>query len=113
VIPESANRALLDGVDRERTPVDPPTGLGPQVFVVVAQVPRQIRDLVGVARPMVGDARDAAQRIVRFLAACVHLADDGVFGAVNGRERRHRRVDAVVATVKAHRFERVWRVGKV
>jgi hypothetical protein len=89
--------------------VDAPSGPRTQIFVVVTQVPHQVGDsaLAGATldRPVVGDAGDATQRVVRFVTGGVHLADDGVFGAGHPGQGRQRRAHAVPAVVAAHRLQ--------
>jgi hypothetical protein len=109
---KAANRASLDGVDGERAPVDPPARPGAQIFVVVSQVPHEIAGLPVGHRPMVSDARDAAQCIAGVVAGGIHLADDRVFGPVDGGERRHRGADTVAPVVMAHRLQGPRRVGQ-
>ncbi len=58
------------------------------------------------------DARDAAQRVVGILACGVHLADDRVFGPVDGGQCGHRGADPIAAVVMAHRLQRSRRVGQ-
>ncbi|KUI13920.1 hypothetical protein AU191_12690 [Mycolicibacterium acapulense] len=60
--------------------MDSPSGPCPQILVVIAQMPHQIRRLTVADRPVVGDARDAAECVVGFVGRGVHLADDRVFG---------------------------------
>jgi hypothetical protein len=92
--------------------VDPPACPGARVFVVVAQVPGQIGWLAVGNGPMVGDAGDAAQGVVRVVPGGIHLADDGVFGPVDGGERGHRGADTVTSVVVSHRLERPGWVGQ-
>jgi hypothetical protein len=92
--------------------VNPPAGTGPQVFVVVAQVPHQIGHAVAGDRPVVRDAGDATQRVVGVVALRIHLADDRVFGAVHRRQRGHRRAYAVAPVLPAYRLERPRWVGQ-
>jgi hypothetical protein len=61
---------------------------------------------------MVGDAGDAAQGVVRVVPGGIHLADDGVFGPVDGGERGHRGADTVTSVVVSHRLERPGWVGQ-
>jgi len=61
---------------------------------------------------MVSDAGDAAQRVVRFGALGIHLADDRVFGTVDGGERRHRSRDAVATAMYGDGIECTRRVGE-
>jgi hypothetical protein len=105
MLSKPVNRARLDRVDRERAPVDPPARPRVQVFVVVAQMPHQIAGVPVGDRPMVSDARDAAQRVIGVVPGGIHLADDRVFGSADGGERSHRSADAVPAMVMAHRLE--------
>jgi hypothetical protein len=51
------------------------------------------------------DAGDPAQRVVGVVTGRVDLADDGVFGAVDGGKSGHRGADAVAPVVPADRFE--------
>ena len=94
------NGPRLDRVDRQPATVDAPPRRRPQVFVVVPQVPHHVRHLLDGARPVMRDARDAAQRVTRFGTVDVHLADDRVLGAVDDAQRRHRLADTV-PTVRA------------
>jgi hypothetical protein len=70
--------------------VDTPAGPRPHVLVVVSQVPDEIGDLIACDRPVMSDARDAAQRVVGIVTRGIHLADDRVLGAGHPRQRRHR-----------------------
>jgi hypothetical protein len=98
---KTADRPCLNSIDRQRTTVDAPAGPGAQVFVVVAQMPYQIGDLVVGDAPMVRDAGDAAQRIVGVRPGRVHLADDRVLCARDTCQRGHRRSHAVAAPAVA------------
>ncbi|OBG86577.1 hypothetical protein A5698_27450 [Mycobacterium sp. E136] len=91
--------------------MDPPTRPRAQIFVVVAQVPYEIRGLTVADRPVMGDAGDSAERIVTFVGGGVDLADDRVFGPGHGAQRSHRRTDTLAAVVAAHGLQRSWRLG--
>jgi hypothetical protein len=68
-------------------------------------MPDQVGDLILGNRPVMCDARDPAQRIVGVFTGCVHLADDRVFGAVDGGKNGHRGADAITSVVLADGFE--------
>ena len=91
--------------------MDPPAGPGPQILVVIPQMPDQIGDVIAVDRPVVCDARDPAQRVIGLVARGVHLADDRVFGTGDSGKCRHRGSHALVSVMVAHRFQRPRRVG--
>ena len=107
---KAPNRPRLNSIDRQRAAVNAPTGPRAQVFVVVAQVPHQIRDLIDVPCPVMRDARDATQCVVGFRASGVDLADDRVLGAVDGRERCHGCAHPVATAVRSHRFQSIRRI---
>ena len=54
--PHPAHRAGLDGVDRQRAVSDPPSGVGPPVLIVVAQMPDHIGQLIPVSVPVMRHA---------------------------------------------------------
>jgi len=62
-------------------------------------MPHQVGDLLVCGGPVVGDAGDAAQRVVEVLAGGVHLADDRVLGAGHRGQRAQRRPHPVAAAV--------------
>ena len=82
---ETPNRLSLNSIDRQRSAMNAPAGPRAQVFVVVAQVPDQVGDLIGVDAEMMCDAGDSAQCIVGVRAWRVDLADDRVLGAGKAR----------------------------
>ncbi len=82
-----------------------------EIFVVIAQMPDQVRDLPVGDGPMVSNARDAAQCIVGVVPGGVHLADDRVFGPGDGGQRSHRGAHTVAAVVVPHRLQCSRRVG--
>ena len=92
--------------------MDAPTCPGAQVFVVVSQVPDQVGQLAAARRPVVGDAGDAAQRVVGLGAGGVHLTDDRVFGPFDGRQGVHRGTHTGSAELHAYRSQFTRRVGK-
>jgi hypothetical protein len=106
-----ANRARLDSVDGQRPPVDPPARPRAQILIVVPQMPYQVSDVPVGDRPVVSDARDAAQRIVGVVPGGVHLADDRVFGSGHRGQRGHRLPHPFPAVVMAHRLKRPRWVG--
>ena len=83
---KAPNRPRLNSIDRQRAAVDAPAGTRAQVFVVVAQMPHQIGDLISVGSPVVCDTRDAAQRVIAVVARGIDLADDRVLRARDARE---------------------------
>ena len=111
MLSKPTNRAGLDSVDGERAPVDPPARPRAHVFVVVAQMPHEIAGFPVGDGPMMGNARDAAQRIVGVVGGGIHLTNDGVFGPGDGGERGHCGADAAAPMVMTHRLQRSERVG--
>jgi len=91
--------------------VDAPSRLRAQVLVVVAQVPDQIVHLITRPGPVVGDGRDAAERIVGLGHVRVHLADDRVLGALH-HQGGHGGADAGAALQHAYRLERSRWIGQ-
>jgi hypothetical protein len=73
-------------------------------------MPDQVGDLLARDGPMVGDARDSAQRVVGILTGGVHLADDRVFGSVHAGQGGHRSAHTIMPMVGAHRLERTRRI---
>jgi hypothetical protein len=69
--------------------MDPPTRAGPQVFVVVPQMPDQVVDAIAGDGPMVRDAGDPAQRIVGVITGRVHLSDNRMLRARHRGQRGH------------------------
>jgi hypothetical protein len=108
MIAEPTGLAGLDRVDGQGPAVDTPPRRGAQVFVVVAQVPHQVR----VGRPVMGHAGDPAQRVAGVVAGGVHLADDRVLGPGDRLERRQRFTHTRATAMDTHRLERPRRVGK-
>jgi hypothetical protein len=92
--------------------MDPPTRAGPQVFVVVPQMPDQVVDAIAGDGPMVRDAGDPAQCIVGVVTRCVHLADDGMFGALHRRQRRHGGAHTVAPILATDGLECARRIGE-
>jgi hypothetical protein len=92
--------------------MDAPPRLRAQVFVVIAEVPDQIGHLAVATSPMVGDGRDAPQRVAGLRPVGIHLADDGVLGALDRQECIHRGADAVAALLQPNRLQRMWRIGQ-
>jgi hypothetical protein len=68
-------------------------------------MPDQVVDLIVADAPMMGDAGDSAQRVVRVRPRGIHLADDRVLGADNTRKCGHRGADAVAPPAVADRIE--------
>ena len=64
------------------------------------------------AAPVMGDAGNAAQRVMGFGAVRIHLADDRVFGAHHIGNGGHGRADPVAAGELADGFQMPGRVGQ-
>jgi hypothetical protein len=75
-------------------------------------VPHQVGQLTVAPRPVVRDARDAAQSVVRFGCCGVHLADDLVLGPLDTGQCVHRGAHAVFTALHAHRLEFAGRIGQ-
>ena len=73
-------------------------------------MPDQVADLIVTDAPMMGDAGDAAQCVVRARPWGIHLADDRVFGAGDACKSGHRGADAVAAPAVADGIEGARRV---
>ena len=120
MLSKTTNRPGLNSVDGQRAAMDAPAGLGAQIFVVVAQMPDQVRDSPASGRcpqfigeaPMMGDTGNAAQRVIGVRSGGVDLADDRVFGAVDSGKRAQRRAHAVVAPVPVDGLKESRRVGQ-
>ena len=95
----------LNSIDRQRPAVYSPAGARAQVFVVIAQMPDQIRHLLIGDAEMMCDACDSTQRIVEVRAGRIHLADDRVLGARETGQGRHRGAYTVAAAVREDRIE--------
>jgi hypothetical protein len=68
---------------------------------------------VGVTRPVVRDAGDAAERVIGMPPGGVHLADDRMLGPGDCGQRRQRGAHTVVTVVHVHRLENVRRRRQV
>jgi hypothetical protein len=108
MIAQAACGPDLDRIDGECAAVDTPARGRVQVFVVVAQMPHRIADLVAASGPVMGDAGDAAQCISGLGACGIHLADDGVFGTDHAGQGGQGGPHAGVAVLNRGRGEFVW-----
>jgi hypothetical protein len=100
---QAADLPDLDGVDGQRAAVDAPSGLRPEILVVVSQVPDDVLRAAALAAcPVMRDAGDASECIPGLGTRRVDLADDSVFGALDTCQRRHGTADGRSATVGVH-----------
>src|SRR5215211_2083724 len=106
MLSKAANRTRFDSVDGQRPAMDAPAEPRALVLVVIAQMPHQVTGLAVGDGPMMCDARDAPQRVIRIVARRINLADNRVLGPRYRSERSHRGTNSVTAILTAHRLQR-------
>jgi hypothetical protein len=99
---QAADLPDLDGVDGQRAAVDAPSGLRPEILVVVSQVPDDVLRAALTPCPVMRDAGDASERIPGFGTRGVDLADDRVLGAFDTCQCRHGTADGGSAAMGVH-----------
>jgi len=107
---QSPYRPGLDGVDRQSPSADPPTRTRQFVFIVVAQMPDHVDDLIGALIPVMRDAGDASPRAARPSDLVVDLADDRVLGTRYRGDRGNGCGDGLLTSVRMYRLQRGRRV---
>ncbi|GAT13427.1 putative transcriptional regulator, Crp/Fnr family [Mycolicibacterium thermoresistibile] len=108
--PQPTDRPGLDRIDGQGPAVDPPAPWGAQVLVVITQMPDHVGGLPAGIAPVMCDAGDPSQRMIRIGAGRVHLTDDRMLGAGHPRQPRQRRADPVVPVPPPHRLQRARRI---
>ena len=82
------------------------------ILVGVAQMPRDVADLVVMPNPVMGDAGDAAASGTGAGVGVIHLADDGVLGADRSCHGGNRIGNGGMTGVHPDRLQSRWRVGQ-
>src|ERR1700727_4105368 len=104
--PQPAPRAGLDGVDRKTAVGAPPSGIGPPILVVAAQMPDHVGQLIPVLAPVMRDAGDAPAGTIGLQAGVEDLADDRVLGADGRGHSGDRGADRGMTAMPVDRVQR-------